>query len=182
MRDGIAAKEAIVTRPRESASVLEPPHRTGDVRDFAFLEGSWVVHNRTLSVNPDGDEEWVEYPSSNRMTTHLGGVMNVDEFQYPTKGYTAVALRIFDVENRQWSIYWIESRTGMLQPPVRGGFDGDRGEFYGLDEVAGRPALYRFVWTRQGKDQARWEQAFSHDGHAWKVNWVMDFTRVRGPS
>jgi hypothetical protein len=47
------------------------PHRTGGVRDFDLLDGSWAVHNRTLRANADGSEEWIEYPSTNRMTMHL---------------------------------------------------------------------------------------------------------------
>jgi hypothetical protein len=172
-----------VTTQTESEPILEPPHRTGDVRDFDFLQGSWAVHNRTLRTNADGGEEWIEYPSSNCMTVHLGGVMNIDEFQFPTKGFSAAAVRIFDLETRQWSIYWIESRAGVLLPPVKGGFDGgDTGEFYGLDEQDGKPALFRFEWTRLGRDQARWQQAFSHDGRAWKINWVMELSRTTEPS
>jgi len=156
------------------------PVRTGDVHDFDFLAGAWTVQNRTLKSGGDGNEAWVTYPATTCMTIHLGGVVNVDEFQFPTKGYSAIALRIFHLEKRQWSIYWIESRAGVLLPPVIGGFEGDRGEFYGADEMAGRPVTFRFVWTKLGGDRARWEQAYSPDGQAWTVNWVMDFTRRPG--
>lgn len=156
------------------------PVRTGDVHDFDFLAGSWKVHNRTLKAGGAGGDAWVEYPATTCMTFHLGGVVNVDEYQFPTKGYSAMALRIFDLEKRQWSIYWIEGRAGVLLPPVTGGFDGDRGEFYGEDEIGGRPAIFRFVWTKLGADRARWEQAYSPDGQEWTVNWTMDFTRTGG--
>jgi hypothetical protein len=36
----------------------------------------------------------------------------------------------------------------------------------------------RFVWTKRGRDAARWEQAFSIDGAAWETNWVMEFSRA----
>jgi hypothetical protein len=49
---------------------------------------------------------------------------------------------------------------------------------FGHDELAGEPAIFRFVWTVLGPDRARWEQAYSRDGEAWTVNWVMDFTRT----
>jgi hypothetical protein len=86
-------------------------------------------------------------------------------------------LRIFDLKRRQWAIYWIESRAGVLLPPVFGGFNGDRGEFYGEDDLAGESAIFRFEWTRLGADEARWEQAYSRDGTTWKVNWVMEYRR-----
>ena len=68
--------------------------------------------------------------------------------------------------------------AGAMDPPVVGGFHGDRGEFYGRDTDAGRPVLVRFIWTRLGPDAARWEQAFSYAGSAWQTNWVMAFRRA----
>ena len=67
---------------------------------------------------------------------------------------------------------------GQLFPPVHGGFDGDRGEFHGHDEDEGRAVEVRFVWNRLGADAARWEQAFSLDGRAWEVNWMMEMRRT----
>jgi hypothetical protein len=168
-------KEPAVTAPSESHLAAHLPVRTGDVHDFDFLAGAWTIHNRTLKP---GSEEWVEFPATTCMTLHLGGVVNVDEYQFPTKGYSAIALRTFHLEKRQWSIYWVENRVGLLLPPVVGGFDGDRGEFYGEDEIAGQPAIFRFVWNKLGTDRARWEQAYSRDGQKWTINWVMDFTRA----
>ena len=164
---------AACAHPHEELVV---PVRTGDVHDFDFLAGAWTVENRTLKAGG----AWVTYPATTCMTLHLGGVANVDEYQFPTRGFSAIALRIFHLQKRQWSIYWIESRAGVLLPPVIGGFDGDRGEFYGADEMAGRPVIFRFVWTRLGANRARWEQAYSPDGREWTVNWVMDFSRAGG--
>jgi hypothetical protein len=58
---------------------------------------------------------------------------------FPTKGWSGLTLRTFDVEKRQWLIYWVSSATGRLEAPVVGGFDGDHGEFYGEDVEGGRP-------------------------------------------
>ena len=158
------------------------PVRTGDVHDFDFQVGSWTVHNRTLKVGDDGRETWVEFPSTVCMRQSLGGVVNIEETRFPTKGYSAIALRTFDLKKRQWSIYWIESRAGVVLDPVVGGFEGDRGEFYAPDDTGAEPVLYRFVWTRLGTDRARWEQASTSDGVAWKPNWVMEFRRTDDPS
>lgn len=158
------------------------PVRTGDVHDFDFLAGAWNVHNRTLKAKPPsgGPDEWVEFSSTACESLHIGGVVMTEEMQFPTKGYSAMAIRTFDVTKRQWSIYWIESRGGVLLPPVAGGFSGDQGEFFGSDEMYGRPALFRFLWTRLGDDRARWEQGFTFDGHTWTTTWVMEFARADG--
>lgn len=156
-------------------STLPVPERTGDVRDFDFLLGGWTVENRTRKP---GDAAWTEFASTVCNTQFLGGVVNVEETRFPSRGYDAIALRVFDVARRQWSIYWIESRAGILLPPVVGGFTGDRGEFYGPDELDGAPVVFRYVWERLGADRARWAQAFTADGTSWTENWIMEFTRT----
>jgi hypothetical protein len=151
--------------------------RTGGVHDFDSIAGAWTLANRRLKARWVGSKEWDEFPAVDCGAVYLGGVVNVDELHFPTKGWGGVTFRTFDVEKRQWSIYWVNSRNGKMFPPVVGGFDGDRGEFYGHDTLAERPVIYRYLWTRLGADQARWEQAFTEDGHAWTTNWIMTFTR-----
>jgi hypothetical protein len=151
---------------------------TGDVHDFDFLAGAWTLRNRRLKKRLVGNDDWEEFPAVDCAQIYLGGVVNVDEIQFPTKGWAGATFRNFDLEKRQWSIYWVSSRDGKLRPPVLGGFSGDRGEFYGEDEDDGRPVKARFLWIKQGPDRAHWEQAFSLDGKTWEVNWVNELTRA----
>jgi hypothetical protein len=154
---------------------------TGDVHDFDFVAGEWSVANRRLKERGIGSQEWEEFPATHRGWLLLGGTANVDETVFLTRGSSGMTLRVFHPEKRQWSIYWISSARGVLEPPVVGGFSGDRGEFYGEDSDDGRPVLVRFIWDRLGPDAARWEQAFSYDGGGrWEPNWIMDFTRQPG--
>lgn len=151
---------------------------TGDVHDFDFLAGAWTLRNRRLKKRLAGSNDWEQFPAVDCAQLYLGNVVNVDEIQFPTKGWAGFTFRNFDLEKRQWSIYWISSRAGRLTPPVVGGFSGDRGEFYGEDEDEGRPVKARFLWIKQGPDHAHWEQAFSLDGKTWEVNWVNELTRA----
>jgi hypothetical protein len=96
----------------------------------------------------------------------------------PSKGFSGMTLRSFNMVNRRWAIYWINSNNGILCPPVHGGFRGERGDFYGEDIDDGTAVHVHFVWERFGANQARWHQAFSPDGHTWEINWIMEFTRV----
>jgi hypothetical protein len=153
--------------------------RTGDLHDFDDLAGAWVFANRRLKARGVGSDEWDEFPAVSCTTIHLGGVANVDEIQFPTKGWGGLTVRTFDVKKRQWSIYWVNSRDGLMFPPVVGGFDGNRGEFYGEDTDDGRPILVRFVWTKLGNERFRWEQWFSYDGGvAWEMNWTNTLSRA----
>ena len=104
--------------------------------------------------------------------------VTADELVFPTKGWAGFTVRTFDLEKRQWSIYWIDSRSGRLEAPVVGGFDGALGEFYGEDSDAGRAVKVRYRWHKLDQDHARWEQAFSYDGRSWETNWSADFTRA----
>lgn len=164
-----------MTTSHDGLATVALPQRTGSVRDFDFLVGTWAVHHRT-SKTPD--KRWIELTSTTCMTPYLGGVMNVEEQLFHARGTRAAAVRTFQRERRQWAIYWIEQDSGTLLPPVYGGFEGDRGEFFGVDDYAGERFLCRFVWTKIDADHARWEQAYSRDGEVWEVNWVMEFSRV----
>jgi hypothetical protein len=126
-----------------------------------------------------GSTDWEEFPGTECLTVYLGGMATVDELYFPTKGSAGLTLRTFDPAKRQWSIYWISSKNGTLDGnPVVGGFDGQRGEFYGDDEEDGRPVKVRFQWTKVDHDHAHWEQAESLDGRTWEVNWTADFVRA----
>ncbi|MEU9477952.1 hypothetical protein [Streptomyces sp. NPDC048191] len=148
--------------------------------DFDFLVGTWDVTNRRLVTPLTGGSEWDEFPGTTVCHgTLFGGAANLDEISFPTKGVTGLTLRLFDPVRAQWSLNWVSSRTGLLQPPVVGRFDADgRGEFHGDDTHDGTPVRCRFVWSHITRASAHWEQAFSADGGlTWETNWTMDFRR-----
>ena len=152
--------------------------RTGGPHDFDWIAGAWTAVQRRLVARGVGSTEWDEFPSSLCATPYLGGVSSVEEVVFPTKGWSGLTLRAYNTERRQWAVYWINSKRGVIDPPVVGGFDGDRGAFYGEDTDEGKPIKVRYEWTLLGPDRARWEQAFSYDDKTWEVNWTADFTRA----
>ena len=171
-----------VTGAVDSSQADIPPGyttgRTGDVHDFDYFAGGWTTHQRRLKARGVGSTEWEEFPATLCMSLYLDGMVTADELYFPTRGWAGFTLRTFDLEKRQWSIYWVSSTTGRLEVPVVGGFEGDRGEFYGEDRDDGRPVKVRFTWTKIDHDHARWEQAFSYDDRSWETNWTADFTRA----
>src|SRR5262245_20336783 len=171
-----------VAAPADQSRPSVPPGyttaRTGDVHDFDYFAGGWTTHQRRLKTRGAGSDEWEEFPATLCMTPYLDGMITADELVFPTKGWSGFTLRTFDLEKRQWSIYWVSSATGRIDPPVVGGFDRDHGEFYGEDVDAGRPVKVRYTWDKLDHDHARWNQAFSYDDRAWETNWIADFTRA----
>ena len=153
---------------------------TGDVHDFDFIEGRWSLVNHRLKARGAGSSAWEVFPATVSAHVMMGGVTNVDEATFPTKGWSGTTFRHFDLERKQWSIYWVNNRDGKMQAPVVGGFEGDVGLFYGEDVDDGRPVKVVYKWTKVGPDGARWEQAFSYDdGRTWETNWFMEHRRVK---
>jgi hypothetical protein len=157
--------------------------RRSGVGDFDFFVGTWDVVNHRLLKPLTGSTEWVTIPAT--AVCHgvlFDGAANLDEIRFPTEGFTGLTLRLYEPESDQWSLNWVNSRTGRLTPPVVGSFDEQGiGRFEGDDTHDGRPIRCRFLWSGITPTAARWEQAFSDDGgHTWEDNWVMEFSRV-GP-
>lgn len=149
------------------------------MNDFDFLIGSWTVVNRQLKTLFADSDDWDVYPATSTCQPILAGGGNLDEIIFSTTGARGVTLRLFDTERKQWSLYWANSRTGVLFPPVVGTFTDGRGDFYGDDTHDGAPIKAHFIWSEITPTSARWEQEFSADGgRTWETNWIMELTRA----
>lgn len=171
------------TRAKDAAPNPLPPgyslSGTGSKQDFDFLAGAWTTHQRRLKARDVGSSEWNDAPSNvHCATAYLAGLATAEESYSPAKSVTGLFLYLFDVQKRQWSLYWIDPKSGNLGTPLVGGFTGTRGDFYGEDVDDGRPVKVRYAWIRIDNDHARWEQAFSYDNRTWETNWTSDFTRA----
>lgn len=147
--------------------------------DFDFLAGSWNVAHRRLVTPLAASDEWDEFDSTSQCWPLFGGAANVDELPVPARGFTGLSLRLFDPAREEWSIYWANSRDGLLGlPPVVGRFTDGVGLFYADETFQGRGIRVRFTWSRITATSARWEQGFSADGgQNWETNWIMALTR-----
>ncbi len=170
--------------PTRATDLPVPPGytlaRTGTMHDFDYFVGGWATHQHKLLDRDEGGTQWEDFTGNLCMSLYLGGLATVDELWFPSKQSAGLTLRTFDVEKKQWSIYWVSSKTGQLDPaPVVGGFQGERGEFYAPDhDSKGRPIKVRYLWVLKDHDHARWEQAFSWDDKTWITNWTADFERA----
>jgi hypothetical protein len=160
---------------------MTAPYEHPGARDFDFHHGSWHIVNERLKSRLTNSDEWERFEATGTCRAILGGMGNVEDFkpEWPGhEGFEGAALRLFDPATARWSIWWMDNRSGQLQPPVVGGFADGVGEFFGDDQHEGVPVLVRFRWSDITPDTARWEQAFSTDnGATWEVNWIMTNTR-----
>jgi len=153
---------------------------TSSKSDFDYLVGKWSIRNRTLKEPLSGRDEWQEFDATQELRPILLGLGNVDVFRAeldagPFEGFT---LRLFDSDARLWTIYWADSTTLKLDDGKIGSFDGDQGNFFGREIVAGQTVIVRFHWDKRNPENPTYSRAFSTDaGATWEWNWYSNFTR-----
>src|SRR6266480_2716377 len=128
------------------------------------------MHNRHLNERLADCHDWTEFDSSDVNTKILNGAADMDTYsttEFPGvegKLFEGLTLRLFDPKTRLWSLYWIASNTGRIDPPVVGSFDKNGvGHFFGKDMLNGKPILVVFRWDARNKNRPWWGQAFSPD-------------------
>jgi len=106
--------------------------------------------------------------------------MNVESADKHTR-IQGMALRLYNPEAHQWSIYWVNGADGVMeQNPMVGEFNNGRGEFYNQQVYEGRAIYARFIWSGVNTNSPHFEQAFSTDGgKTWETNWITDQTREK---
>jgi hypothetical protein len=96
------------------------------------------------------------------------------------KRFEGLTLRLFNLKNRLWSLYWVASNVGALDPPVVGSFENGVGHFFAKDTFKGKPIIMMFRWDARNKDRPVWSQAFSpDDGKTWEWNWYNISERIK---
>jgi hypothetical protein len=155
---------------------------TSSQHDFDYLVGTWKLRNRKLVSRLTHSTEWTSFESRVEMHQILNGLGNIDKYTDHASGkpYEGVALRLFNPATRLWSIYWADSNSGSLDPPVVGSFEGEIGHFFGRDTYRGRPIIVVFRWDVRNPSLPVWSQAFSTDeGKTWEWNSINVSERVR---
>ena len=147
-------------------------------RDFDFLVGKWKMHNRRLNKRLENCKDWTEFESSDENVKILSGTADMDTYSTTEmpgqegKSFEGVTLRLFNPKTRLWSLYWVASNVGVLDPPVVGSFENGVGHFFAKDTFKGKPIIMMFRWDARDQEHPLWSQAFSPDnGKTWEWNW-----------
>lgn len=150
--------------------------------DFDYLDGKWKMYNRKLNKRLVNNNDWTLFESDDVNNKILAGKANIDTYsttQMPglngTPGdgklFEGVTFRLFNPQTRLWSIYWVPSNTGVLDPPVVGSFENSVGHFFCKDTFNGHNIIVVFRWDARDKTKPVWSQAFSTDkGKTWEWN------------
>lgn len=149
--------------------------------DFDWDIGTWNTHQRRLLHPLTGSTTWVEYHGTDAVRRIWDGA-NVAHIQAdgPAGHLELFALRLYNPETREWSIYFSNSGSGTLSSPVIGEFRNGRADFIDQEPYNGKTILVRFSVSEITTDSCHFEQAFSADGgKTWETNFIVAETLVR---
>ena len=154
------------------------PSASSAKNDFDFLAGHHKVHHKILKSRLAGSTEWREFDGTHNQQIILQGIGNIEVQQMlssDNKPFEGVALRLFNPVTRLWSIYWVDSRTGVLGlPPEVGYFENKVGFFFSQSNSNGKNVITAFRWDARDVSNPVWSQAMSDDnGATWEWNWYM---------
>lgn len=169
---------ATAAEPRIDPVPPRPDKPTpGKPGDFNFLAGEWRIAHRW---RPGTEGEWIEFTGEATCWTILGGIGSVEELRIPARDFNGMGLRMLDVENRIWSDFWVNAKSGVLTTPGQtGSFENGAGVFTSDYEEDGRPMRSAGIWDLITPTSCRWRQAVTADGgRTWKHNWVMNWRRA----
>jgi hypothetical protein len=167
-----ATRSPAADSPRATSAERDGQH------DFDFIFGRWKVH---LKRKAAGTERWTESEGYGIYRKVWGGRANLNEFftENSSGHVEGLTLRTYNPKTHQWSLYWANSRDGILSSPQVGQFNHGQGEFYEQDNSDGKSVLVRYVWSKITSTSAHFEQAYSEDGgKTWDVNWISDMARL----
>jgi hypothetical protein len=158
------------------------PSSNSNSSDYEFLIGDHKVHHRKLKERFKNCTEWIDIEGSKTTELLLLGIGNIEKHYLSNseeKPIEAFALRLFNPETKLWSLYWADSISGILDPPLLGSFEGDIGFFFGKDIFNEKEIIVQFQYDRTDADNPVWGQAFSDDnGKTWEWNWFMYFSKI----
>src|SRR6266481_8973741 len=125
---------------------------TSSPNDFDFLVGKWKMHNRHLNKRLENCKDWTEFDSFSENSKILSDTADMDIYsttEFPGqdgKRFEGLTLRLFNPKTRLWSLYWVASNSGVMDPPVVGSFENGIGHFFAKDTLKDKPIIVLFRW------------------------------------
>lgn len=176
------AATASASADTSTATSTSPAGVEDGQRDFDWEIGAWHTEVRVLA-DPlsETKDEWLRFEGTSVVRPLLDRRANVVELKVAGQNgrIEGLNMRLYEPQAERWSLTFVNIRNGLLTPSVYGGFHDGVGEFYGDDQLGGRPIKVRFLIFRQGPDRAKFEQAYSQDGGVtWETNWIAVDRRI----
>jgi len=158
----------------EKGELVITPSATSSSHDFDYLVGKWTLKHTKLRSRLVNCKDWDSFETVVEDFNGLAGLGNFDIGQatFEGKPWEGRTIRIFNPQTRLWSLFWVASDRGVMDPPVVGSFENNIGLFFCKDVYKGKPVIVVFRWDKRNPEVPVWSQAFSDDnGKTWEWNW-----------
>lgn len=150
---------------------------------FDWEFGNWNLKIKRLKNPLTCSTAWTELNGKVSQRKIWNGKANLAEV-FASGGSTNLeflALRLYNPQTSQWSLYFASSGDGILSVPMFGEFKNGVGEFYDQEMFNGKAILVRFTFPASTSSSGSSEQAFSNDGgKTWETNWINTYTKDEG--
>jgi len=164
------------TAPSPLPTLPDAPH------DWDFLRGKWRVQHRRLRDPFGNGSDWETFDGELKGWPVLGGHGHVADIALHPAGGNEHALRMYtyDPKTRQWLAWRLDLRDPTrIGAPDRGSTSSGAITFLGEDRIGTQSVQTRSIWSPQGPNAARHEQAVSADGDKrWTTWWTSDLKRA----
>ena len=172
---------AQLTRLAKSAQYATPHTAgSGPEHGFDFNIGPWKTKIRAVSSPLASPTAWSELQGTHDVYRVWDDWADIGQLEVdgPQGHIEDLALRLYDRKTHEWRVYFANSGSGALLPPMIGGFEDGTGTFIGLEDQDGRTVLMRNVWSGITANACRQEWSIStNGGKTWTPTWISNDTR-----
>ena len=181
---GALASAAVWALPLNASSEpAQPPKEVRDGQhDFDFNIGTWKTHIKRILDPLSGSTQSIELNGTVTVRKVWGGRAQLEEIEAdgPNGHWEGMTLFLYNPQAHQWSQSFVNSKSGILNPPLIGAFKDGRGELFASDTLNDRSILVRAVWSEITADSHHFEQSYSADGgKTWAAAFIANLTRER---
>jgi hypothetical protein len=150
--------------------------------DFDFNVGTWKSHIKRVQDPFSKPGQFIELNGTVTVRKVWDGRAQLEEIEAdgPNGHWEGMTLFLYNPEARQWNQSFVNSKSGVLNPPLIGSFKDGRGELFASDTFKDRSILVRGVWSDIKPDSHHFEEDYSNDGgKTWAPAFVAELTRLK---
>ena len=169
-----------------SSALSEPAALPADARDgqhdFDFNFGTWKTHIKRILDPLAGSSKSIELNGTVTVRKIWDGRAQLEEIEAdgPNGHWQGMTLFLYNPQAHRWSQSFVNSKSGVLTPPLIGAFKDGRGELFASDTFNDRAILVRAVWSDIKPDSHHFEESYSDDGgKTWAPAFIATLTREK---
>jgi hypothetical protein len=171
------------TASQAVAAPEQPP--SSELRDgqhgFDFNLGVWHTHARRIADPFSPSSSFTELDGIVKVRKVWGGKAQLEEIEAdgPKGHWEGLTLFLYNPEAKEWSQNYVNSNSGVWEPPLIGSFKNGRGELISQDTFQNKTVLVKGVWSDIKPDSHHFDEYLSRDGgETWQPAFIAVLTRV----